>query len=375
MKFKLTKESLFYLAWILMEIHICVANSNAANFSISAVSYLCMALFTAKILWTLHYSFQELCIMAIMLLGAFVSAYRAGDMRVLWFVLVIAASKGTDFDKCVRISFRTMLGCCMVFVLFYIIGLTESPHIVTERGMRFGLGLGHPNMCAAYYSLLMVHIIYLCFQRLKISHFVLFALGAGVVYGITKSNTGVAVTLVTIIVSVVIKFLPAKKFNIKVIVLGMLAGIAVFTILPIIYNEKLSVLDNWMTGRIHQANFYYAKYGISLFGNNVNYDLTKWNRDNILDMGFAKILIHNGLFYYVLVVGGYFICLRKAVKHMRRDLMALFVSMLVYMFTENVATFIFMNVSMLAFADTLFQKNLYDMEKEREYIIGDEGAK
>ena len=44
------------------------------------------------------------------------------------------------------------------------------------------------------------------------------------------------------------------------------------------------VIDTLMTGRLHQANFYFEKYGISLLGNNVNADLNSIYTDNILDI-------------------------------------------------------------------------------------------
>ena len=71
-------------------------------------------------------------------------------------------------------------------------------------------------------------------------------------------------------------------------------------------------------------------------------------------MGFAKMLINNGLFYYVAVVLGNVLSMFQACEEKRRDLVALMGCFIIYMFTENVATYIFMNVTMLQFSNYLY---------------------
>ena len=130
--------------------------------------------------------------------------------------------------------------------------------------------------------------------------------------------------------------------------------IALITIIPIIYSNRFALLDTMMTGRLHQANFYYKKYGISLFGNNVNADLNSPYTDNILDIGYTKMLLNNGLIYYIVVVGGYMLTMYKACRDNRRDLISILGCFMLYMCTENVATYIFTNVTMLLFKDFVF---------------------
>ena len=124
-----------------------------------------------------------------------------------------------------------------------------------------------------------------------------------------------------------------------------------------IYNSSFIILDKMMTGRLRQANYYYIKYGISFFGSNINADLLNIYTDNILDMGYAKMLINNGVLYYLCVVIGYVVSMVKAYRNYKYNMIALMSCFIIYMFTENVATYIFMNVTMLLFSDILYKNN------------------
>lgn len=365
-KIKLTKETLFYFTWILMQIHICIANSNAAVFSQPIISYISMMLFLIKILVTKTYRIKEILMILILLVGGLISVRSSGDMRVLWFGLTIIAAKGTDFDKTVKYSFLTITGCCIAFVLMSSFGVIDGARLASIRGTRLSFGLGHPNMCSAYFCLIMIHIVYLYFNKLNIKHIFGFTIGTGLIYYLTKSNTGFIVAVLSLIIILIVKYLPTKRFNSKIIVSGLIIGIVFFTVVPIIYSEYLSRLDSLMTGRLHQANYYYLKYGISFWGNDVSYDLNKWNTDNILDIGYAKLLINNVIFYYTLVVGGYIITLKKVIAERRRNLLILLGTMIIYMFTENVATYIFMNVSMLTFVQLIFNNTLEPYSKNSQ---------
>ena len=118
-KLEISKSSIFYIAWIIMVIHFCVANSNMQDYSKTLVSYIAMSLFGIKIILQRRYSIKEICIMAFLCVWGILTYKVTDDMRVFWFAIVLCASKDIDFDKSVRYSFRTMLLCCILFFISY----------------------------------------------------------------------------------------------------------------------------------------------------------------------------------------------------------------------------------------------------------------
>ena len=344
-----------------MVIHMCIANSNMLKYNVSLVSYIAMILFGIKIITQAKYKTHEIVIIIFALMFGYLSYRVTDDMRAIWFVIVLASSKEIEFEKTIKYSFWTMLICCILFIGCYVFGISEETLVTSVRGIRHSFGLGHPNMCSAYYTLLMIQYIYMKFDSIKAKTIGILAIGGFIVYYFTKSTTGLITVVVALIIVIALKYLPLKKMNTKAISLGLILGIIIFTAIPIIYDSKFLVIDTLMTGRLHQANFYFEKYGISLLGNNVNADLNSIYTDNILDMGYAKMLINNGIIYYFCVVIGYVVSMIKACKYEKRDLIALMSYFIVYMFTENVATYIFMNVTMLLFSGFIYTNN----EKKR----------
>lgn len=359
-KLEISKSSIFYIAWIIMVIHFCVANSNMQDYSRTLVSYIAMSLFGIKIILQRRYSIKEICIMAFLCVWGILTYKVTDDMRVFWFAIVLCASKDIDFDKSVRYSFRTMLLCCILFFISYKIGIIDETMVDSVRGIRHSFGLGHPNMCAAYYALLMIQYIYINFKKINILHINILIVGTFLIYSFTKSTTGLITAVVSLLIVIVLKYVSFKKINSQLIIYFLICGILAFTIIPIIYNKGFSSIDALLTGRLHQAHFYFKKYGIGLLGKNINADLNNIYTDNILDIGYARMLINNGLIYYLTIVVGYIIAMFEAWKSERRDIIALMSCFVVYMFTENVATYIFMNVTMLLFSYYLYRKTSID---------------
>lgn len=71
----------FYIGWIMMVFHFCVANSNASSYSTLLVSYLALAFFLVKIFLKTKYNSLEMCKMFIVLFCGFLGYYFSKDMR------------------------------------------------------------------------------------------------------------------------------------------------------------------------------------------------------------------------------------------------------------------------------------------------------
>lgn len=346
-----------------MEINICFANSSAYKYISSFGSYIslfCGGLFCLKIILT-RYSFKEIILNVVLIVCSFVSLKVSGDARVLWFALAIIAAKGINFKRIVKYSLITLCICCFIFILLSLFGVTNISSVYYNKGTRFSFGMGHPNMCSAYYNIIFAHLGYLYFDKIKIKHTVFSTIGAAIIFLFTKSRTGMLVYIIAWLYFILLKKKIFKKNEEKkLLMIVLVACMMFFTILPIIYNNEkkyMNTIDNFMTGRFSQANFYIKKYGINFLGNNVLEDLTSEYTHNILDIGYSRMLICNGIYYYMIVVGGYLYILISAYKKKLNDLTFFVSFFIVYMCSENVATYVFMNVSMLYFSNILFKCN------------------
>lgn len=354
MRTKIKNINFFYIAWVLMVIHICVANSSYQNYANQYVSY-CSFIFVCLKIFMTKYTLKEVLIsLAIILMGG-ISTLFTSDMLTVWFSLFTVASKNTDFNRIVKITLRTMIICCISFILLSFLGFSDIYRISVNKGVMYSFGLGHPNMVSAYYGIIVILYIYLNYDKINYKKLLLLSIFEVIVYCLTKCLTGICVFAAVMLVILLLK--NNKNINFKKLIFYALIGLIIFfSITPIIYNDFLYTINDVLTGRLSQANFYYQKYGIDLFGNNVFKDLTSITTDNILDNGYARMLILNGLWYYSIIVFSYIYNLKKSIKLDKCNVIVLLTFYVVYTCIENVGTYIFMNVTLLLFAKILFKE-------------------
>lgn len=347
-------KNYFYIGWIMMVFHFCVANSNANSHSTSLVTYSALVFFLVKIFLQTKYNFYEMCKMFIILLCGFLGYYFSKDMRTFWFSIVLISCKDINFNKTVKYTFITMLLSCFFFLILYFLHLIPETLVSSSRGMRHSFGLGHPNMCSAYYTMLTVLYIYLNYHKITYKFLLIDFIFGLFLYYFTESTTGMITLISILFIILIINTIDDKHKVLNIIFIAIVLGILCFTVIPIIYNDLFSIFDRLLTGRLSQANYYFQKYGIHLFGDNMIEDLTYEYTTHILDIGYTKMLLNNGVIYYLFVICGYIYLLKETIQLNKYSTFILISFFLIYMYTENVSTYIFMNVSMLLFSDFIF---------------------
>ncbi len=359
---KKQNEIYFLVAWILMEIKICVANSSLPDVNLKIISYICILLFILKIL-TSKYTFKERNIIFLLLiLGSFIT-FICHDSRVLWLSLVLSSLKGIELDKIIKTSFITMSFCVIIFFVLFMLGFTSGIYNDYVKGIRFGFGMGHPNMFSMYYNLLLAHLICLKFNTIRHSKIAFSLCIEVIVFILSKSVTGLIIYFLIIVLFYVYNDDYFSNLRIKekikdIFPIVVIFCIILFSLFPLIYsnNTFFRKIDTMFTGRFSQANFYYEKYGISLFGNDISQDLqSKWS-NAVLDNGYARMLICNGIIYYLSVTISSIILMFHLKKKKEYSLLLFVITLTVYMFTENVTTYVFMNVSMLYFSIFIYAR-------------------
>ena len=355
-KEQITESNIFFIAWVIMVVHICIANSSYLSYSSKYVSYIGLIVILTKIFIT-KYTRREKIISTFILCFSIVSSYKTSDMRTVWFALFLIGAKNIDFDKCVKITFYTMLSCCIVFIIMSFFDISNIYTISDVKGIRYSFGLGHPNMASSYYSIIVSLLCYLEKDKIKIWNIlVLFVLGL-VMFFLTKSMTGIIICSFNLFLILLLKQNILKIELIKYsIFIVLILIILFFTIAPFAYNNKLSPINELLTGRISQSNYYINKYGVNLFGSDVFKDLTSKTTDNILDDGYIRILIVNGAGSYIFILYGYINMLIISLKKEEYNLFILIAFFVVYMCVENVATYIFMNITFLLFKTIIFKE-------------------
>lgn len=369
---KVLAENLFLFAWSLMVIHMYVTYSSLSAYSNSFVSLIAFVAFCFKILST-KYTARELAICSFLLIVGILTIQPAQDMRVFWFAITVFALKNVDTERVIKVTYSITLVCCALFLCSYLLKFSVDEIIYIDDGnIRHGFGFGHPNTLQAYILYIVSMAMYVNYTKMKRWILIFFLLVSFIVYSFTYSRTGIIVTTIVLIMAWLIRFSPISNLMNYGLIAIAYTYITIFSVLPIIYyrymNPIFNMLNGLLTNRISQAAYFYGEYGVKLFGFRP-IELTYEKRYIYLDMGYETMLICQGLIYFVIVVGTMVILLYRYTKEKNQKRLLLLFAFALFLGTENVATYIFLNVSMLFISELIFLPNRRTRYNGRKHLL------
>lgn len=234
-------EVCFWLGLVIELLIVIIDKSAYTNPLEGQLFRLTFLLFCIKIALTKYSRKEWLCILlfgGIMFVSYLVNE-RDETVRVVAF---IAACKGMDIKKVMKVVFWvTLTGCAMLVVLsvtgvYGIVSLTDD----FGRGVgeqlfetRYVLGMGHPNALHCMIWMLVVLGVYSYANQLKGYHFLVFMALDIVLYLLTKSRTGVIVWAFFVALTFVMWYSKKCRENRNVYIFGavIVLGCVVFAMI------------------------------------------------------------------------------------------------------------------------------------------------
>lgn len=315
-------EAIFYIA-LLIEVFIVIIDKSALInpfegrlFQITFV--LCMV----KIAMTKHNLKEWLLIVLFLGLG-FVSDQITERNEIIRFVAFVAASKGIDGKKALKmVLFTTLIGV-LILVVLSLSGILGKVYLETDFAREVGverrycLGLGHPNALHCMFWALLTLGTYLYHDRLKIWHYAVLMVANLGLFALTGSRTGVLVASLVILCGVIIIAFPKIKSGKVIYILSELCLLVCvgFSIRVAHYNgflqrgqyPILDWIDKKLSGRLLDSGY----------GGNIH----KWSmfsdcdKKGYIDMGYIKLYHWYGIFpatlYIIIIIFMIWRCYKK----------------------------------------------------------------
>ena len=108
-----------------------------------------------------------------------------------------------------------------------------------------------------------------------------------------------------------------------------------------IYEVPLSnEINELLSNRVYLQSVFYNEYGITLFGNNIDYERT-------LDNGFLKVLLNFGIITSLFFIVIYWLTFKKCYKEKNYVLIYIFMILLFFSFSESSMFYIYNNIFMI----------------------------
>lgn len=231
---------------------------------------LTFVLFGLSMITTKHSIRQWICFFVMALLGCN-SYLHTGRNEILRAVVFVWACYGKDIKKVLKISFWfTTIGCVIVFLLS-VLGIygevyvdavyrMEEAWTYGEVERRYCFGMGHPNSFHGMMLAITWLGIYCYHEKIKWYGYALITTEHLVLYLFTDSRTGLLMSMGSLGIFIILKYIKALQENKYVYLLGILlivaaVGFSIFMAKYSVNHPLLKKIDGLLSNRI--LNLYY----------------------------------------------------------------------------------------------------------------------
>lgn len=285
------------------------------------------------------------CIIGGLLLIGYISSGQAAFFK--GFLLIIAASN-VPYKKILRTCRMATMFIVILSILLWLMGISDSG---IGRRDAIAIGFVHPNVAAQMIMLVCLLWASEMSEKIKYRDYFVIELVGVLIFFITDSRTST-------IVVVLLPFL--LEFNKRILKYRQVGKIPAFLLT---YNQLLITIFAYVTARFLEDNSFFQslnlilssrlflnyyvlnQYGVKLFGQNVTLqdysgkiynniqNLYNWNIT--CDCSYMFSLIVMGLIPTIIVLIGFIILMRKAIKNKNYMVISIAVVLAMYAFTES----------------------------------------
>lgn len=334
-------EVCFWIGLMIELLIVVVEKSAYINPLESQLFRLTFLLFCIKIALT-KYSTREWA--TIFLFGAilFISYLVNERDEAVRVVAFVAACKGMDIKKVMKVVFWTTFAGCVTLVVLSVTGIYGAVSVAADYGRggmetRYTLGMGHPNALHCMLWLVVVLAVYCDADRMRWYHYAAFLAMNAVLYTLTESNTGVIIWTLFVAAVFVMRYSKTCRENKAAYLLGaaIVAGCIVFAMLGShienTYETPDSLmhkLDKLLNGRYQSCYAFEAARleNWKLFASPEN--------TQYFDAGFVRLFYWYGIIPGILYIGMNFYLLYQSYRKKDFVLLVMIVSFSVYNLME-----------------------------------------
>lgn len=265
------------------------------------------------------YKKDKLFLCGLLLLAAGYSCIKIGNSSLLITILTCLAIRRQDIDKTINFIFRYTV---VLFILHFLLALTSHILFGSEiwtiyQGKKvLHLGFGHRNRLSIMVFNLMILWIYLNFYKIRKRGYLLLTIIGLFTFWVTRTKTFLIEVIMAVVLLKLIN-MKKKRINRAINSLASILFIVLFLFTNILVAHYLdgyrlvSMINTMLTNRIRLGGYALYNYGITLFGQKINYiavwdelfGLTTFTFDNI----YSFLAINQGIIWALIIA----ICLWK----------------------------------------------------------------
>lgn len=260
----------FYLGIVIEVLVVLIDKSAYINPIEGQIFRLTFLLFLVKVCLT-RYTFEEYTAIVLFAIIGAVSYFATGRNEALRLVIMLAACKGIDMKRCLKLVFYMILAGCLAIMILSVTGLLGDISLTQNYGRggeetRYTLGMGHPNALHCMVWSLIILGLYLYAEKMKWYHFAVPMAINAAFYLITDSKTSFLVTTMTIVLSMLLVLVKNETIKKVAVLFGYLGTIFSIGISVLIAANAYRVYDYVWNADRTKITMFFVKLNDALNG-------------------------------------------------------------------------------------------------------------
>lgn len=307
-------RKLYYYGIFLLLCRYVFATSYLNYRWMSFFTYLGMAFVLFKIVSIKHNIKFFIRFIASLTIGILSYKYN-NSLNIIYFFIILFASQNIDVTRFINTLYNALIFSVSLVVSFSLLDLIP---MFSSNSDILTLGFLGKNGLSIYIMSILVFNLYLNYQRMSIFRVILILLFANITYLWLHSRTS-GISGLFIIVMLIISRHASNKRNKFIIGSAFIICLIAASFLfyrTIRFGESNFdwVINDLLTGRLLQANYYYKNYGFTAFGSHIKEFSQEMHY--FLDFGYMSLIIQNGVFFFLINI---FICVLATMKLIHED--------------------------------------------------------
>ena len=283
-------ENIYYINVVLLVIKIYYSISEIfiiPNFISKLITFYILATFSLNLLINTYrkkYGLKTILIEYVIVFLASYSSLVSKDFNILLSCFLIIGIKDVDLKKTLRIILKINVIMILIHFILYILAWSfNSENLVVKCNAdgekRYCFFLNNPNQLSIILFSTYSTYIYLKYKNIKLRDYVIGLILCIFIYVFPKSRTSSIIAMLFIVFIAISKIDNENvKKIIQYIARYLFIVIFIITFIFIIKFDDIRQykfiwkIDTILSGRIWHTNLAFENYGLTLFGQNINYE-------------------------------------------------------------------------------------------------------
>lgn len=319
-------------------------------------------------------AYEIIFIIGVLFLGTITSYIVKGSEPIMMAMYIVSTRKINPY-KLLKTVF--VVNLCLLFINYILFKMNILMDYQNYSIFKHSFGYNHPNQLGvSIFTLITISIVFL-YQKINKNNIVKYRyilLQIPLIILLIQSGSRGA-ELATLVTYGMFILLLIFKNRVRIILwtsITVLLFIFSFSIYSM--NDSVNTVGSFLyklnelfTQRIQLSNYFYEKYGITFFGQKVEYNLSANIANNyaIIDNAYVKLLVNYGLVYSFFVLMYNIVLMKKVVDQKYFSLLIPLISFIVYGGVEQGYVQYWVNFSML-FGSVFFAKGVSNEKSTNE---------